>query len=181
MRGLPLALVAAAFATAPVRAHHSFAVHFVADRLITVQGTVDEFTFRNPHGVLMLTAKGDDGAEQQWTIETNSPNILRRRGWTETSIKPHPPATAPHSRVGHSIGRREGDTLIVDTTHLLSGTFMNNGFNHSEGLHMTERFRLSADGNVLSLVQMYEDSAVFEGVAALHGVQAQARRVRLPI
>ena len=88
MRGLQLALVAASLAAAPAVAHHSFAVHFVADRLITVRGTVDEFTFRNPHGVLMLTAKGDDGAAQQWKIETNSPNILRRRGWTETSIKP---------------------------------------------------------------------------------------------
>jgi len=88
MRGLQLALVAASLAAAPAVAHHSFAVHFVADRLITVRGTVDEFTFRNPHGVLMLTAKGDDGAAEQWKIETNSPNILRRRGWTETSIKP---------------------------------------------------------------------------------------------
>jgi hypothetical protein len=62
-------------------------VHFFADRLITVRGTVEEFTFRNPHGVLMLTAKGDDGADQHWKIETNSPNILRRRGWDESSIK----------------------------------------------------------------------------------------------
>ena len=59
-RGLPLALVAALLSAAPAGAHHSFAVHFVADRLITVRGTVDEFTFRNPHGVLMVTAKGDD-------------------------------------------------------------------------------------------------------------------------
>ncbi len=87
-RGFPLAFVSALLVAAPAAAHHSFAVHFVADRLITVRGTVDEFTFRNPHGVLMVTAKGDDGAEQQWKIETNSPNILRRRGWTETSIKP---------------------------------------------------------------------------------------------
>jgi uncharacterized protein DUF6152 len=36
----------------------------------------------------MLTADGEGGAKQQWKIETNSPNILRRRGWTETSIKP---------------------------------------------------------------------------------------------
>ncbi len=86
-RGLSLGLVAALVAAAPAVAHHSFAVHFVADRLITVRGTVDEFTFRNPHGVLMLTSKGDDGADQHWKIETNSPNILRRRGWSETSIK----------------------------------------------------------------------------------------------
>jgi hypothetical protein len=71
----------------PARAHHSFAVHFVADRVITVAGTVSEFTFRNPHGLLMLTAKDGDGKDQQWKIETNSPNILRRRGWSETSIK----------------------------------------------------------------------------------------------
>lgn len=81
------ALVMAASVAPRLSAHHSFAVHFVADRLITVQGTVEEFTFRNPHGVLVLDVKGEDGAVQQWKIETNSPNILRRRGWTETSIK----------------------------------------------------------------------------------------------
>jgi hypothetical protein len=86
-RGLALALLAATFVAAPGTAHHSFAVHFVADRLITVRGTVEEFTFRNPHGVLLVTAEGE-GVKQQWKIETNSPNILRRRGWTESSIKP---------------------------------------------------------------------------------------------
>lgn len=78
----------------------------------------------------------------------------------------HPPATAPHSRSGHSVGRWEGDTLVVDTTHLTAGTFMNNGFNHSEELHMTERFRSSPDGGTLWLTQVYEDPRVFEGLAA---------------
>ena len=78
----------------------------------------------------------------------------------------HPPAGAPHSRSGHSIGRWEGDTLVVDTTHISSGTFMNNGFNHSEDLHMVERFRLSPDGSTLWLTQVYDDSQVFAGLAA---------------
>lgn len=78
----------------------------------------------------------------------------------------HPPASAPHSRSGHSVGRWDGETLVVDTTHLTSGTFMNNGFNHSENLHMVERFRLSDDGKTLWLTQVYEDAAVFEGTAA---------------
>lgn len=78
----------------------------------------------------------------------------------------HPPGNAPHSRAGHSIGRWEGDTLVVETTHLEPGTFMNNGFNHSADLTMTERFRMSADGSTLWLVQTYEDAAVFAGVAA---------------
>jgi hypothetical protein len=81
-------LLAMVLAAAPAAAHHSFAVHFVGDKLVTVQGVVTEFSFRNPHGILLLTAKAADGADEQWKIETNSPNILRRRGWTETSIKP---------------------------------------------------------------------------------------------
>jgi hypothetical protein len=78
----------------------------------------------------------------------------------------HPPETAPHFRSGHSVGRWEGDTLVVDTTHMTSGTFMNNGFNHSERLHMVERFRLSPDGTTLWLTQLYDDPDVFEGLAA---------------
>ena len=80
------AVVAALLAGGTAAAHHSFAVHFVGDKLIKISGVVDEFSFHNPHGLLVLKAK-KDGAEQVWRIETNSPNILRRRGWDETSIK----------------------------------------------------------------------------------------------
>jgi hypothetical protein len=78
----------------------------------------------------------------------------------------HPPPEAPHSRSGHSIGHWEGETLVVDTTHVASGTFMNNGFNHSPDLHMVERFRMSPDGGTLWLTQTYDDPAVFKGQAA---------------
>jgi hypothetical protein len=78
----------------------------------------------------------------------------------------HPPASAPHTRSGHSVGHWEGDTLVVDTTHVSSGTFMNNGFNHSDALHLVERFRMSADGATLWLTQLYEDPQVFDGLAA---------------
>ena len=70
------------------RAHHSFAVHFVGDELVTVSGVATEFTFRNPHGLLILDETRADGTVVHWRIETNSPNILRRRGWTPDSIEP---------------------------------------------------------------------------------------------
>jgi DNA/RNA endonuclease YhcR with UshA esterase domain len=75
-------------AAVPAAAHHSFAVHFVPNEIITVAGVVDEFRFRNPHGVLTFTATREDGTVETWKAETNSPNILRRRGWDEHSIKP---------------------------------------------------------------------------------------------
>jgi len=78
----------------------------------------------------------------------------------------HPPGDAPHSKSGHSIGHWDDDTLVVDTTHLVASTFMNNGFNHSSDIHMIERFRLSPDGSTLWLTQQYRDPATFEGLAA---------------
>jgi hypothetical protein len=67
-------------------AHHSFAVFFDAERMVTVSGTVTEFQFRNPHGLIRFTAKAD-GKEQLWRAETNSPSILERRGWLKDSLK----------------------------------------------------------------------------------------------
>jgi hypothetical protein len=68
-------------------AHHSFAVHFTGDELVTVEGVVTAFTFRNPHGVLTLAVPGENG-NVEWKAETNSPNILRRRGWAADSLMP---------------------------------------------------------------------------------------------
>jgi hypothetical protein len=80
--------------------------------------------------------------------------------------RPHPPADAPHSKNGHSIGHWEGDELVVDTTHISSASFMNNGFNHSDNLHLTERFKLGKDGATLFMTQVSEDPEVFDGLAA---------------
>ena len=35
----------------------------------------------------MMTVKSDSGEDQTWRAETNSPNVLRRRGWSKYSIK----------------------------------------------------------------------------------------------
>lgn len=78
----------------------------------------------------------------------------------------HPPADAPHTKSGHSIGHWEDDTLVVDTTHIAVGTIMNNGLNHSENIHMVERYRISEDGNTLWATQVYEDPETFRGRAA---------------
>ncbi|MBT5484202.1 MAG: hypothetical protein HOK55_05690 [Gammaproteobacteria bacterium] len=78
----------------------------------------------------------------------------------------HPGDDYPHSKNGHSIGHWEGDELVVDSTHFVPSTFMNNGFNHSDDIHMVERFKISEDGETLWLTQVYEDPAVFAGKAS---------------
>jgi hypothetical protein len=51
----------------------------------------------------------------------------------------HPKKIEP-SLTGHSIGRWEGDVLVVDTVGFASG-MLNGRLPHSEQLHVVERFR----------------------------------------
>lgn len=76
------------------------------------------------------------------------------------------PESWPHSITGHSIGRWEGDTLVVETTKIQSSTMLNNGLDHSENIKLTERFRLSPDGKTLVIMQEYVDPEAFAGKAA---------------
>src|SRR5690242_21074118 len=67
-------------------AHHSFAVFFdTQSQLRKVTGVVKEFRFTNPHGVVTLAVR-QGGHEIIWRAETNSPSILRRRGWSAQSL-----------------------------------------------------------------------------------------------
>ncbi len=83
-----VAATAMLLAAAPLMAHHSAALFYEVDERITLTGTVAEFRFSNPHAILKFTVVGEDGAEQEWTAETTSPSILRRRGWSQASFAP---------------------------------------------------------------------------------------------
>ena len=81
---------AAAWAALPAaaQAHHSFAAFFDPDKSVTVTGTVTEFRFTNPHGMIAVNVKKPDGSFVEWRAETNAPVVLVQRGWSKDSIKP---------------------------------------------------------------------------------------------
>jgi len=73
-------------------------------------------------------------------------------------LKTHPPNAKP-SRAGHSIGRWEGDVLVVDTTAFLPGV-LNAPVRNSDKLHVVERFSL--DPTTMALTRRYEaDDTVY--------------------
>jgi hypothetical protein len=75
----------------------------------------------------------------------------------------HPEAVVP-SRAGHSIGRWEGDTLVVDTVAFLPGIVSADGrLPHGETWHVVERFTLDAEGGALNREYVAEDPEFFEG------------------
>lgn len=87
MKKLILAATAAACAMTAVQAHHSFAM-FDATKSVTLKGTVVQFQWTNPHSWVELQVPDHKGGTRNWSIETSSPLVLKRQGWSRAVIKP---------------------------------------------------------------------------------------------
>jgi hypothetical protein len=101
-----------------------------------------DWTFDGP--VNRITQNKDD-----IVIQYGQLNLKRT---IHMNMKAHP-AAVKLTRAGHSIGRWDGDTLVVDTVGFLPGV-LNAPVRHSDKLHVVERFTL--DPKTMRLVRQYE-------------------------
>jgi hypothetical protein len=124
-----LALAAVALAAIPVAAHHSFAM-FDQRQVMTLEGTVVQFQWTNPHAFIELSVPGRT-APTRWSIELNSPNNLRRQGWTRTSLhvgdrislRMSPLRNGEHG--GLFLDLRKADGTVLDSGLPKNGTPVN--------------------------------------------------------
>ena len=78
---LGLAIVVAPAFAAPAFAHHSFSM-FDADKTVTLNGTVKEFEWTNPHAWLRVMVNDPaSGKSMQYAVEMGSPGQQARVGW----------------------------------------------------------------------------------------------------
>ena len=70
----------------PGSAHHGNSAYDETVR-VTIKGKVTEFVWMNPHSQVYLDVTDKNGKVVNWAVETNSPAILTRAGWTRRSIK----------------------------------------------------------------------------------------------
>jgi len=92
--------------TLPATAHHSGAMFYNREgETIKITGIVQRFNFANPHAIVELDVTPDAGATQRWTAETSSPSGLKRRGWSQDSLKP-------------------GDTVTLEGYRALDGSLL---------------------------------------------------------
>lgn len=71
----------------PLSAHHG-AAEYDNTKTISLQGTVTALQYLNPHALILFTVKDDKGQTAEWTAELQSPNLLSRRGWSRSTLKP---------------------------------------------------------------------------------------------
>ena len=90
----------------PLFAHHGSAA-FDTGKRVTLKGTVKEWVYVNPHCLLTLDVKGEDGQVVQWIAETQPPTSVFPLGYRKDSFKPGDEVTVTVEPVknGRPIGR----------------------------------------------------------------------------
>lgn len=107
----------------PAGAHHSFAAEFLADRTLTIEGTVKEVWFRNPHVRYYVEVTTDEGRVESWDVRTSSPTILVRRGWNENTVR-----EGDSVRVEGYLGRDGRKLLSLISIELPDGTVLQHSY-----------------------------------------------------
>jgi hypothetical protein len=93
MRRAVIAIAVVALAAAsPLLAHHSWPVD--TSRAVTVKGTVTGYEWGNPHVMIGLDVKADDGSTEKWSVGGPSTTRMEANGWDKTTLKPGDAITA---------------------------------------------------------------------------------------
>ena len=79
-------------AVGPVSAHHAWPVD--RSKEITVTGTVTEYSWSNPHVMIALDIKADNGKVEKWNVGGPSPTRMEANGWNRNTLKPGDNITA---------------------------------------------------------------------------------------
>jgi len=69
-------------------AHHSMA-GFDASKQVTIEGTVTQVNWTNPHSLFYVEGKlagSSEGALKKWVFEGPAPTSLLKQGWTKESL-----------------------------------------------------------------------------------------------
>lgn len=114
MRKTIFAFVALATIMPPASAHHSFAM-FDPSRVVTLNGTVKEFRWVNPHVSLFVLADHAGALPDLWSVELTSPGNLTRLGWSRKSLSPGDKVVVEVNplRDGHNGGGFRKATLVA--------------------------------------------------------------------
>jgi hypothetical protein len=91
----------------PLFAHHGGTSLYDVSKQITLNATVTDFVWTNPHVEIEMDAKDDSGKVSHWILEASSPPVMVSRGWNRKSLQPGDviKVTINPARSGASVGR----------------------------------------------------------------------------
>lgn len=81
-----LSVIATLSVAASAEAHHT-ATMFDPASPKTLNGTVREFQWTNPHCYIQLLVRNEAGVEEEWSLEMAAPMHLQRLGWRKSTLR----------------------------------------------------------------------------------------------
>ena len=72
-------------AVVPAKAHHS-GLMYDREKDVTLEGTVKEWQWTNPHTYLQLMVTDSRGVSVEWSIEGGALVNMKRSGWERTAF-----------------------------------------------------------------------------------------------
>jgi hypothetical protein len=107
----------------PLMAHHG-ASEYDMTKIVTLNATVKELQYVNPHTLLTFTVKDDSGKAIEWQGELPSPNLLSRRGWSRSILKPGDQVTIIGAPAKNGEKGMQVKKLVFPDGHELPGTVL---------------------------------------------------------
>ena len=117
--GFVLSLV---IACVPLVAHHG-GDNYDTSKAVALKGaTVTKWLWINPHVILQVDAKDENGNVQHWSAEASSPSTLQLKGWSQSSFQPGDTVTIYlfQSKTGRPVGRLS-KVVLANGTELFDG------------------------------------------------------------
>jgi hypothetical protein len=105
-------------------------------------------------------------AQHQLEIRQRGSDVIEMRygEWDAKRVvymnKRNAPVERQPTRMGRSIGRYEGDALVIETTDIAANITRFRA-SHSDQLRIVERYTRSRDGKILYLAATFEDPVAF--------------------
>jgi hypothetical protein len=80
--------------SATVLAHHGRGATYDMKQRVTLKGTVSRVEWRNPHVLIYMDVKDDDGKVVTWGFENSGVSTLAQEGYNRNTLKVGQPITA---------------------------------------------------------------------------------------
>ena len=98
-------------------AHHGSAPHFNSNDIVSLDGTVTQVRFVNPHAVVHFEVDESDGSIAEWRCELSGASQLQRFGWSRDTLM-----IGDEIRIVGAKARREANHCDTQSIHLADGT-----------------------------------------------------------
>lgn len=102
-------------------AHHGSGPNFDPNNMVTLNGTVSELRFVNPHAFVYFEAIDSDGVSVPWRCELSGASLLRRQGWTDETLVP-----GDEIKITGAMARREDNACAMESISFSDGSVINN-------------------------------------------------------